>query len=39
VIGQIDPDVIIPVHTMRREWFEENFEGVARVEEGVAWKG
>lgn len=35
-IDQIDPDVIIPVHTMRREWFDENFEGVMRVKEGEA---
>jgi hypothetical protein len=34
VIDQIDPDVIIPVHMMRREWFEKNVEGVVRVQEG-----
>ncbi len=28
VIDRFDPEVIIPVRTMRREWFEENFSGV-----------
>jgi ribonuclease J len=36
VIDQIDPDVVIPVHTMRREWFEENFGGVVHMDEGMA---
>lgn len=34
-IDQVDPGVFIPVHTIRREWFEENFGGVVSVEEGI----
>jgi ribonuclease J len=33
-IGEIDPDVIIPVHTENTGWFEENFDGVVVPEEG-----
>ncbi len=35
VIDQVSPEVIIPVHTMGREWFSEMFDGVVKVEEGV----
>jgi ribonuclease J len=34
VIDQVSPDVLIPVHTLWRGWFTENFENVAMVEEG-----
>lgn len=34
IIEGIDPDVIIPVHTERPEWFEENFEGVLVLRNG-----
>jgi len=33
-IDEIDPDVIIPVHTEHPEWFTENFDGVLVPEEG-----
>jgi len=33
-IEQIDPEWIVPVHTEAREWFEEWFDNVVRVEEG-----
>jgi ribonuclease J len=33
-IGEIDPDVIIPVHTENPGWFGENFDGVLVPEEG-----
>ncbi|AGK61333.1 putative hydrolase of the metallo-beta-lactamase superfamily [Archaeoglobus sulfaticallidus PM70-1] len=34
VIEQIDPDVIIPVHTENSVWFEENFENVVVLKDG-----
>ncbi len=34
VIEQVDPDIIIPVHTTGQEWFLENFEGVQIPREG-----
>ncbi len=34
VIDQVSPDILIPVHTMAREWFAENFENVAVVDHG-----
>jgi len=34
VIDEIDPGVIIPVHTENPKWFEENFDGVLVPEEG-----
>jgi len=34
VIEQIDPDVIIPVHTGNPEWFAENFENVRILRDG-----
>lgn len=33
-IEQIDPDVIVPVHTESFDWFAGNFENVVAVEEG-----
>ena len=33
-IGEIAPEVIIPVHTEHPEWFAENFDGVLVPEEG-----
>ncbi len=38
IIGEIDPDVIIPVHTEARDWFEKNFEKVVLIDEGVPLK-
>jgi ribonuclease J len=38
VIDQVDPDVIIPVHTERREWFAERFENLLLVEEGKRYE-
>jgi len=38
VIEQIDPDVVIPVHTSNPKWFDENFENVRIVEEGESFK-
>ena len=35
VIDQVDPEIIIPVHTLGREWFEKQFDRVVKVEEGV----
>jgi ribonuclease J len=37
-IGEIDPDVIIPVHTENTAWFEENFDGVIVPEEGERYE-
>ena len=34
VIQEIDPDVIIPVHTANPSWFLENFEGVVVLRDG-----
>jgi ribonuclease J len=34
VIDQVDPDVLIPVHTTGHEWFAETFEGVRVVRDG-----
>ena len=34
IIEQVDPDVIIPVHTTSHEWFVENFEGVVVLRDG-----
>jgi ribonuclease J len=33
VIDQMDPDMIIPVHTERCKWFTERYENVLQVEE------
>jgi ribonuclease J len=33
-IEQIDPDLIVPIHTERQKWFKDNFENVVLVEEG-----
>jgi ribonuclease J len=38
VIEQIDPDYIVPIHTEAREWFDENFENVVMVNEGLAYE-
>jgi ribonuclease J len=37
-IDEIDPDVIIPVHTENTPWFEENFDGVIVPEEGKRYE-
>ena len=34
IIEQVDPDVIIPVHTTNHEWFVGNFEGVVVLGDG-----
>ena len=34
IIEQIDPKIIIPVHTENPEWFAENFEGVRVLKDG-----
>ncbi len=34
IIEQVDPDVIIPVHTTNHEWFVGNFEGVVVLRDG-----
>jgi len=34
IIDEIDPDVIIPVHTGNPGWFSENFEGVRVLRDG-----
>jgi len=36
VVDQIDPDLIVPVHTESREWFADRFDNVVLAEEGVA---
>ena len=38
VIDEIDPGVIIPVHTEAPEWFEERFDGVIVPEEGKRYE-
>jgi ribonuclease J len=38
VIDEIDPEVIIPVHTEAPEWFEENFDGVLLPKEGERYE-
>ena len=38
VIEEIDPDTIIPIHTAHPEWFRSKFDGVIKVEEGVAYE-
>jgi ribonuclease J len=37
-IEQIDPDVIVPVHTEAEKWFSESFDNVMAVEEGVRYE-
>ncbi|OQB25359.1 MAG: Beta-lactamase superfamily domain protein [Euryarchaeota archaeon ADurb.Bin190] len=37
-IEQIDPDVIVPVHTESFDWFAESFENVMAVEEGKRYE-
>ncbi|MGF3495977.1 MAG: MBL fold metallo-hydrolase RNA specificity domain-containing protein, partial [Methanothrix sp.] len=37
-IDEIDPDLIVPVHTENAAWFEETFEKVLRVEEGKRYE-
>ena len=37
-IEQIDPDVIVPVHTEAEDWFAGNFENVVAVEEGKRYE-
>lgn len=37
-IEQIDPDVIVPVHTEAEKWFAESFDNVMAVEEGVRYE-
>lgn len=34
VIDQVDPDMVIPVHTTGHQWFMDTFEGVQVVKEG-----
>jgi ribonuclease J len=34
VIDEIEPDVIVPVHTTGQGWFRERFENVVVPEEG-----
>lgn len=34
VIDQVDPEIIIPVHTTGHEWFSQTFDGVRTVVEG-----
>jgi len=34
VIGEIEQDVIVPVHTTGQGWFKERFENVVTPEEG-----
>jgi ribonuclease J len=34
VIREVDPDHLIPVHTMGREWFAERFDSVVKLVEG-----
>jgi len=38
VIDEIDPEVIIPVHTEAPGWFTENFDGVIVPEEGKRYE-
>jgi ribonuclease J len=38
IIEQIDPDVIIPVHTTAHEWFVENFENVVVLGDGESFE-
>ena len=28
VVGEVDPDVLVPVHTERVDWFREAFPGI-----------
>jgi len=37
-IEQIDPDVIVPVHTESFDWFAESFDDVMAVEEGKRYE-
>ncbi|MGF3496702.1 MAG: MBL fold metallo-hydrolase RNA specificity domain-containing protein [Methanolinea tarda] len=34
IIDQVDPDVLVPVHTENHRWFAENFGGVRIVQDG-----
>ncbi len=34
MIEQIDPDIVIPVHTLSKVWFEENFENTVVLHDG-----
>jgi ribonuclease J len=38
VIDEIEPEVIIPVHTEQPGWFEENFDGVLVPTEGERYE-
>ena len=37
-IEQIDPDVIVPVHTEAEEWFAKSFDNVVAVEEAKRYE-
>jgi ribonuclease J len=37
-IDKIDPDCIVPIHTEARDWFEESFENVVLVNEGMHYE-
>ncbi|HOT03993.1 MAG TPA: ribonuclease J [Methanolinea sp.] len=34
IIDQVDPDILIPVHTTSHQWFRDNFEGVRVMKDG-----
>ncbi|MEM2070868.1 MAG: MBL fold metallo-hydrolase RNA specificity domain-containing protein, partial [Archaeoglobaceae archaeon] len=38
IIDEIDPEVLIPVHTENAEWFVENFENVRVMGNGESFK-
>ena len=38
VITQINPKVIIPVHTENKQWFADNFDGVVMLNDGDCYE-
>jgi ribonuclease J len=38
VITQINPEVIIPVHTENKQWFADTFDGVVMLNDGDCYE-
>lgn len=37
VIDQVDPDVIIPIHTENKQWFMDNYDNVVDLKDGQSY--
>ncbi len=38
VIDQIDPDVVIPIHTENKQWFMDNYDNVVDLKDGQGYE-